>query len=191
VLNVTGTSTLATTTVTQLTASGNTSVGGTLNVTGTSTLATTSVTQLNVSGNFALATMTQGSVLFAGVAGVLSQNNSNFYWDNANKYFNIGTNTVASTLAIQGSGSTNPFSIASSTGSTLLTVTSTGNVGIGTSNPAQKLELLGNAQITPSGTNGILIDANGSNARLFSNGSIDIPLVPEGVIWAFPRSSSF
>ena len=35
-------------------------------------------------GNLSLATMTQGSILFAGPGGVISQNNSNFFWDNTN-----------------------------------------------------------------------------------------------------------
>ena len=50
----------------------------------------------------------------------------------------IGTSTAASKLFVQGtSGSTTDlFGLASSTGSKLFTVTSSGNVGIGTSTPA-------------------------------------------------------
>lgn len=38
-------------------------------------------------------TMTLGSVLFAGTSGLLSQDNSNFFWDTSNKSLDIGTNT--------------------------------------------------------------------------------------------------
>lgn len=38
-------------------------------------------------------TLTSGSVVFAGSGGLLAQDNSNFFWDNANKRLGIGTNT--------------------------------------------------------------------------------------------------
>lgn len=51
-------------------------------------------------------TMTAGSVLFAGTSGLLSQDNTNLFWDNTNKRLGIGTATpsfplhvVAGTLA--------------------------------------------------------------------------------------------
>jgi hypothetical protein len=44
---------------------------------------------------------TSGSVLFAGTSGVLSQDNSNFFWDNTNKDLTIKT-TAASGTAIMG-----------------------------------------------------------------------------------------
>lgn len=37
---------------------------------------------------------TLGSVIFAGASGVYSQNNANFFWDNTNNRFLIGTNTI-------------------------------------------------------------------------------------------------
>lgn len=173
-LTVTGTSTLSQAVMNFLQAT--TANITTLNVTGTSTLATTSISQLNVSGNISLATMTQGSVLFAGAGGVLSQNNSNLYWDNTSRYFNIGTSTVQSTFAIQGSGSANVFSIASSTGASLLTVTPSGNVGIGTSTPIAKLDVQGGViNVAPATgvTGGLTITSSGgANASvLVTNGT--------------------
>src|SRR6185369_8083728 len=47
----------------------------------------------------------------------------------------IGTSAPTTTLFVQGKGGTNPFAIASSTGTQLLTVTQAGNVGIGTTAP--------------------------------------------------------
>ncbi len=41
---------------------------------------------------------TQGSVLFAGAAGVLAQDNTNFFWDDTNDYLGLGINTPAAHL---------------------------------------------------------------------------------------------
>jgi hypothetical protein len=65
-----------------------------------------------------------------------------------------GTATLATTsissltapLTIQGTGSANLFTVASSTGATLFTITPTGNVGIGTTNPAYKLDVNGSVR---------------------------------------------
>ena len=46
---------------------------------------------------------TAGSVLFAGTSGVLSQDNANFFWDDANNRLGIGTITPAYTIDITGS----------------------------------------------------------------------------------------
>ena len=47
----------------------------------------------------------------------------------------IGTKSPSASLSITGSGVTNPFLIASSSGNTMLTVLANGNVGIGTTSP--------------------------------------------------------
>ena len=54
---------------------------------------------------------TAGSVLFAGAAGVLAQDNANFFWDDSNNRLGIGTSTP-----------TTPLDIASETGVATLTV---------------------------------------------------------------------
>ena len=43
---------------------------------------------------------TQGSVIFGGASGLLSQDNANFFWDNANDRLGIKTNTPDVSLAI-------------------------------------------------------------------------------------------
>ncbi len=55
----------------------------------------------------------------------------------------IGTSTNSATFMLQGSGTTNPFSIASSTGSSLFTILANGNVGIGSSTPSAQLSVMG------------------------------------------------
>lgn len=47
-------------------------------------------------------TMTAGSVLFAGTSGLLSQDNTNLFWDNTNKRLGIGTSSPAYSLDING-----------------------------------------------------------------------------------------
>lgn len=45
-----------------------------------------------------IADMTQGSVLFAGASGVVSQDNSNFFWDDSSNRLGIGTATPSTNL---------------------------------------------------------------------------------------------
>ena len=58
-----------------------------------------------------LSGITQGSVLFAGASGVISQDNSNLFWDNTNNRLGIGTTTIphggvgAAKFAIDGASS--------------------------------------------------------------------------------------
>lgn len=53
----------------------------------------------------------------------------------------INTTSPIATLALKGSGGTNPLVIASSTGSSLLTILTNGNVGIGTASPSSQLDV--------------------------------------------------
>lgn len=46
--------------------------------------------------------LTTGSILFAGASGVLSQNNTNIFWDNTNNRLGIGTVTPAVGLEVSG-----------------------------------------------------------------------------------------
>lgn len=51
-------------------------------------------------------TMTPGSVLFAGAAGVLSQDNAKLFWDDTQNYLGIGTATPTAALDVFGTGTT-------------------------------------------------------------------------------------
>ena len=46
--------------------------------------------------------LTQGSVVFAGSGGILSQSNTKLYWDNTNNRFAIGHNSPTATLDVNG-----------------------------------------------------------------------------------------
>ncbi len=95
-----------------LTVSGNGSFGGTLNVTGASTLATATANSLTLSP------ITQGSLLFAGAGGLVSQNNAGLFWDNTNSRLGIGTTTPSSTLGVNGT-----LSVSGTTASSTISVT--------------------------------------------------------------------
>jgi len=48
-----------------------------------------------LSGALTVSTLTPGSVLFAGVGGLVSQDNANFFWDDTNNRLGLGTATPA------------------------------------------------------------------------------------------------
>jgi hypothetical protein len=50
-----------------------------------------------------LSGLTQGSILFAGPGGLISQDNANFFWDDANNRLGIGTSTPQGSLDVNGS----------------------------------------------------------------------------------------
>ncbi|MBI2086008.1 MerR family DNA-binding transcriptional regulator, partial [Candidatus Daviesbacteria bacterium] len=120
-----------------LTTTGNVGVGGSLTVTGTSTF--TGLSTFNggatiASGqNLTLSGFTSGAGLFAGTSGVVSQNPSNYYWDNTNNRLGIGTSAPSAAFQVN-TNTSNP-----------VVITSTGNVGIGTTSPAMLLQVMGNA----------------------------------------------
>jgi len=55
---------------------------------------------------------TAGSVLFAGVAGILQQDNANFFWDDTNNRLGIGTTAPATGLQVNGQITINTTGIA-------------------------------------------------------------------------------
>src|ERR1035437_4845826 len=125
--SVAGTFSAATSTFSTLT------VSGPATFTGSTTIAGLTVTGFNPG-------LTLGSVAFQGATG-LSQDNSNYFYNPTTHSLGLGTSSPTSTLLVQGSGSNNPFVIASSTGTQLLTVLPNGNVGIGMTAPAYKLTI--------------------------------------------------
>lgn len=67
--------------------------------TGSSTLTATNIT---ASTSLTVSTFTLGSVIFAGAAGLLSQNNANFFWDNTNARLGLATTTPSRLLDVAG-----------------------------------------------------------------------------------------
>lgn len=73
-------------------ANGNTTATGIIITAGG--LSTNSLTSTN---------LTAGSIPFIGTGGLFSQDNTNLFWDNTNKYFGINTNTPSTYLDVHGS----------------------------------------------------------------------------------------
>ncbi|MDB5190051.1 MAG: hypothetical protein JWN49_377 [Parcubacteria group bacterium] len=89
--------------------------------------------------------------------------------------FGIGSSTPLSTLSVSGTGTTNPFTVASSSGNSLLTVLSNGNVGIGSSTPNYLLSVAGQTLIGsagfPTGSLGATFNTYTTDLNTFSLGS--------------------
>ena len=78
-------------------------------------------------------------------AGVLEVNSGSAgtWRDLIVRNLSMGTTSTSTTLTVQGEAGKNIFSIASSTGTNLLTVSQSGNLGIGSSSPAYGLSVAG------------------------------------------------
>ncbi|MFN3692527.1 MAG: hypothetical protein ACK4SL_00325 [Candidatus Paceibacteria bacterium] len=111
---------------------------------------------------------------------------------------NVGSSTTASssstgTLTIFGRADRNPFSVASSSGTNLLTLTSAGNFGLGSSSPSSLLTVAGTARITgtttlattsltaalldftgSAGTNGMVLQSIGTSTRWVATSTLGI-----------------
>ena len=105
--------------------------------------------------NITINTTTPGQITISGSAG-----GSNYFTQNGSALFNnlgyelgVNSSTPTSNLVVEGS-STNPtlpiFTIASSSNVSYMTVTSAGNVGVGTATPSQLLSVYGNLFVATS-----------------------------------------
>lgn len=74
----------------------------------------------------------------------------------------IGTSTPIARFSLVGAASSNPFLIASSSGSTLFNVLRNGNVGIGTSSPTAQLSTTGTVRFSNFGAGTLQSDASGN-----------------------------
>ena len=57
---------------------------------------------LNANETLTISDLTQGSVIFAGASGLISQDNSNLYWDDTNNRLGIGTTAPDFALDVTG-----------------------------------------------------------------------------------------
>lgn len=94
---------------------------------------------LVVATNLTVSTMTSGSLLFAGTSGLVSQDNSNLYWDDTNNTLGIGTTRTGAisgtnpSVRIKGTGttsSTSSFEIQDSAATSLFLVKDNGTTSL-------------------------------------------------------------
>jgi hypothetical protein len=82
-------------------------VNGNLTVTGNTSLqalTATTISATTISASTVTTSFTTGSVIFQGSGGILSQNNSNFFWDNVNTGLVLGGGSLDSNYILQVNG---------------------------------------------------------------------------------------
>ncbi len=105
--------------------------------------------------------LTLGSVVFAGTGGALSQNNSNFFWDNTNARLGIGTASPLTPLSVTYAGSDS--SATTNTGISAFKWTTFGlNMGVSANSGSTWIQ--GNN--TASGAVGINLQPSGGNVGI-------------------------
>jgi hypothetical protein len=140
-LTAAGSVTQGSTTVSSLTVEGNTTLGD----------ASTDLLTVNATSTFnagvTLSTFTQGSVLFAGPGGLISQDNTNFFWDDSTNRLGLGDSTPAATLTI---GAGDLFQVNSS--GAIAAVTGITSSGAYTQSGTSANTFTGAASFTAAGT---------------------------------------
>ena len=105
------------------------------------------------STNVNISSLTQGSMLFAGASGAISQDNANLFFDDTNNTVGVGTTRtgaisgVNARSVVKGSGATSTtssFEVQDSAGASKFFVRDDGNVGVGTAGPSTKLSVIDN-----------------------------------------------
>lgn len=124
---------------------------------------------------------TAGSVLFAGVAGVLAQDNANFFFDDTNNRLGLGTTTPNSTMHVQGSLSlaTTTITTATTLDGTHYTVRSDATGGAFTVTLPAAAGVTGRVYVVKkidSSGNTVTVDGNGAETI---DGSTTFPLAAQ------------
>ena len=131
-------------------------------------------------GGAASSTGAVGNIQLAGADGNMAAD-SLFTYDTISHRLSVGTTSSSSTFTLQGQAGNIPLlNVASSSGSSLLTVLANGNVGIGTTAPGSKLTVVGDVYITASAT----IASLNQNLPVFSTaaGVLYNSLVPNSAL---------
>ncbi len=130
-----------------------------------SNILSSSLTSLGTLGNLTVTNaptfsfLTQGSIPFAGASGLLSQNNSQLFWDNAHNRLGIGTTTPIDPLDVYGNIGTQGICTLASTANADLPINSKGNGQI----------------IVGGGGWTYTTAASGKGSILFDNGTVNSP----------------
>lgn len=140
----------------------------------------------NFVGNITLAGFTQGSVIFAGSAGALAQNNSNFFWDDADVRLSIGSTNPDAALSVKTSGQNavvNIYGLSSGTDYGVIQVSSTGTLNNPSTRPLVLQPNAGNVGIGDSSPAALLTVGNGDLFQVASSGAVTIAPTGTGSVF--------
>jgi len=126
-----------------------------------------------IANSFTSSALTSGSVLFAGYGGLVSQKNSNFFWDNTNNRLGIGNSSPGAPLDVHctgtaaqfnGTGTNNTYIVLQNAGVSKWRIGNTYNSG------ANSLDIFNsnlatNAISISNSTNNVLIGTSTDNGR--------------------------
>lgn len=96
---------------------------------------------------------TAGSVLFAGVSGILQQDNTNFFWDDTNNRLGVGSTTLGSSLQVNGNAA---IGYSASTAAPTNGLAVSGSVVLGAISSTEKLSVNGGINVTNGTVNNLM-----------------------------------
>jgi hypothetical protein len=126
--------------------------------------------KVRIDGTLLLNAFTSGSVLFAGTSGLMSQDNSNFFFDGTNHTLGVGTTRTGAisgtnpSLRVKGTGttsSTSSFEVQDSGATTLFFVRDDGLIKLGSK--GTYTESTGQVALTATGSGGGLVIGGDAN----------------------------
>jgi len=161
----------------------------------TNLTATNATTTNATTTNLAISSLTEGSVPFIGTGGLVTEDNSNLFWDSANGRLGIGTTTPDEKLTVLGNGTIslgwgdteqvgqlswfgsdavvrglNALRFQTNLNEDRLVIDSSGNVGIGTTTPGYLLDVDGDFRVGEAGSsNALFVDATNGNVGIGTN----------------------
>lgn len=135
-----------------------------------------------LSTSLTVSALTLGSIVFAGTAGILSQDNSNFFWDNTNKRLGLSTTTPTNSISFGGTAARKIWMerhTTSNTAGNILTIESGGATSGATNKAGGKL-VLSSGIATGSQTSSVEIWTAAAGAAGTSDRSPSVKLAIAG-----------
>lgn len=126
--------------------------------------------RIDTSGNVGIGTSSPSTKLTVAGTFRVDGARSSFYANSEPYAIQLNYSTASSNGPYIGSPSADTFVVSNSGGTERMRIDSSGNVGIGVSSPAYKLDVLGDVKVGASG-NILLVDGNPTTSYVVSNGN--------------------
>lgn len=123
-------------------------------------------TQWGAGDSVTVGTITATTGTFSNLTVTVLASSSNF------SYVPVNTTSHAARVFIQGAGTENPFTIVSSTNSSLVTVLTNGNVGINSSSPVDQFTINGSGNSSSTASFGVYNTSSTLSLRILDDGSM-------------------